>query len=99
MKTRFILVVIFSVILTSCSNKTEQTADNDSGFIEVSEAQFNAGDMVIGEPEYTPFTDKVHFTGVIIPSFDGKAQISLPLPGIIDKIHCRPAQMISKGAV
>lgn len=97
MKTKFIIAIIFSVVLTSCKNQTEQTADEDSGFIEISQAQFESENMVIGEPEFYPFADKVYFTGTIIPSVGGRAQISLPLPGIIEKIRCKPTQMISKG--
>jgi len=99
MKTNLIIVFVLSVILISCKNIEEQIPDSDSGLIEISKAQFEADEMVIGEAMVYPFTDVVYFTGTIIPSVYGQAQISLPLPGIIDKIHCNPGQFISKGAV
>jgi cobalt-zinc-cadmium efflux system membrane fusion protein len=99
MKTNLIIVFVLSVVLLSCKNETGQTIDNDSGFIEISKAQFESEKMVIGEPVLYPFTDEVYFTGNIIPSVDGQAQISLALPGIIDKIYCNPGQIISKGSV
>ena len=99
MKTNLIIVFVLSVVLLSCKNETEQTTNSDSGFIEISKAQFESEKMVMGEPVLYPFTDEVYFTGNIIPSLNGQAQISLPLPGIIDKIHCNPGQIISKGSV
>ncbi|MBE9468742.1 MAG: efflux RND transporter periplasmic adaptor subunit [Bacteroidetes bacterium] len=99
MKTNLIIIFVLSVLLVSCKNKSTQITDNDSGFIEISKAQFESEKMVIGEPILNPFTDEVNFTGSIIPSIDGQAQISLPLPGIIDKIHCKPGQIISKGSI
>ncbi len=99
MKTNLIIIFALSVILVSCNNKTEQTTVSDSGFIEISKAQFESEKMVIGEPALYPFTEEVYFTGNIVPSVNGQAQISLPLPGIIDKIHCKPGQIMSKGSI
>ncbi len=99
MKTKIIIVLIFSVLVISCKNKTEQNSEKDLGLVEISKAQFEAEKMSIGKPELYPFADKVHFTGTIIPTVNGQAQISLPLPGIIDNICCKPAQMINKGSV
>jgi cobalt-zinc-cadmium efflux system membrane fusion protein len=99
MKPQLIIAITLGMVLISCKNQTEKKSDNDVRYIEISEVQFESENMVIGEPVFYPFADKVYFTGVIIPSVGGRAQISLPLPGIIEKIHCIPAQMISKGAV
>jgi cobalt-zinc-cadmium efflux system membrane fusion protein len=41
----------------------------------------------------------VHFTGTIVPSVNGLAQISLPLPGVISRIFCKPGQIVDKGAL
>ncbi|HAN77528.1 MAG TPA: hypothetical protein DCQ31_07015 [Bacteroidales bacterium] len=99
MKLKIITALIISVLVISCNNKTEQNAEQDSSFVEISKAQFEAEKMTIGEPELYPFADKVHFTGVIIPAIDGYAKINLPFPGIIDNIRCKPSQMINKGSV
>ncbi|PLW99405.1 MAG: hypothetical protein C0594_17115 [Marinilabiliales bacterium] len=99
MKVNLILIFLFCVLLTACKNKTHQTVNNDSGLIEISKSQFESEKMVIGSPKLYPFADKVHCTGAIIPSVDGQAEIGLPLPGIINRIHCKPAQKISKGSV
>lgn len=99
MKTKIIIAFIFSMLIFSCKNKTEQNLEKDSGLVEISKAQFESEKMTIGEPELYPFADKIHFTGTIIPTVNGQAQISLPLPGKIENIQCKPAQMINKGTV
>ncbi len=99
MKTNLIIAIVLCMVFVSCKNETEQTTDNNSGLIEISKAQFESEKMEIGEPMLHSFSDVVYFTGTIIPSVDGQAQISLPLPGIISKIHCKPGQIISKGSV
>lgn len=99
MKINIIIVFALSLIIVSCKSKPEQTADNDLGLIEITKAQFESEKMEIGEPFLYPFSDMVYFTGTIIPAADGQAQISLPLPGIIDKIHSKPGQYINKGSV
>lgn len=99
MKTKIIIAFIISVMVLSCKSKTEQNSEKDSGLVEISKAQFESEKMTIGEPELSPFAGKIHFTGTIIPTVNGQAQISLPLPGIIENIRCKPAQMINKGSV
>jgi len=99
MKTNLIIAFALSMILVSCKNKTEQTTDNDSDLIQISKAQFDSEQMIIGEADLRPFSDEVYFTGIIVPSVNGQAQISVPLPGIISKIHCKPGQIVSKGSV
>lgn len=98
MNKNIVIVIVLSVILASCKSKTEQTIDADSGLIKITKAQFDSEKMEIGEPLLHAFTDVVHFTGSVIPATNGQAQISLPLPGIIDKIHCKPGQLIRKGS-
>ncbi len=98
MKTNLLIVFVLSVVLASCNDNTEQTTDSDSGFIEITKAQFESEKMEFGEPVLYPFADVVYFTGNIIPAADGQAQISLPLSGTISKIYCKPGQIINKGS-
>lgn len=99
MNSKIIIYLFFSMIAISCNDKTEQIGNDDSDLIGISKAQFESEKMVFGEPELHPFYDKVHFTGAIIPSIDGLALISLPIPGMIENILCKPAQPVSKGSV
>jgi len=98
-KLNVIMFFVLSVFVISCKHKPEQKVDKDSSLIEISKAQFESEKMVIGEMSLQHFADKVHFTGAIVPSISGQAKISLPIPGIIDKIRCKPAQRVTKGSV
>ena len=99
MKTNLIILFFLSLLFISCNKKTEQTSDTNPGLIIITKAQFASEKMLIGEPVMSSFTDAVHVTGTIVPSVNGQAQISLALPGIINKIHYKPGQIISKGSV
>ena len=98
MKTNLIMALVISILIVSCKNKTDEATDTDSNLIEITKAQFESEKMMIGEPLLYPFSDVVHFTGNIITAVDGQAQISLTLPGIINRIYCKSGQMINKGA-
>ena len=100
-RVKLIILIVFSLsmLVISCKHKPEQNVASNSGLIEISKVQFESEKMVIGEPSLQHFAKKVHFTGTIVPSIEGQAKISLPIPGIIDKIRCKPAQKVTKGSV
>jgi len=86
-------------MLFSCKNKPAETVEPESGLIEITKAQFQSENMEFGEPAISVFSDLVHFTGSIVPSVNGQAQISLPVQGLISRIHCKPGQLVSRGAL
>lgn len=94
-----LILLISGLIIFSCKNKPAETVEPDPGFIEITKAQFESEKMEFGEPRLSAFSELVHFTGTIIPSVTGIAQISLPTPGVITRIYCKPGQFITKGAV
>ena len=87
------------MIFFSCKNKQEESSNTDTGLIEITKAQFNSEKMEFGMPKLHPFNELVPFTGNIVPSVKGLAQISLPLSGLINKIYCKPSQKVSKGTL
>lgn len=95
----FLPIVQFCLLLLACTNQPKEVPAKDSGLIIVTKAQFESEKMEFGTPSVTAFSELVHFTGTIVPSTNGWAQISLPIPGIISKIHCQPGQMVSKDAI
>jgi len=99
MKNELIIVFVLSVILGSCRSESKQSANINSELIEITKAQFESEKMEIGEPLMYSYTDLVYFTGTIIPSIGGQAHISVPLPGKINKILCKPGQNIFKGSI
>jgi cobalt-zinc-cadmium efflux system membrane fusion protein len=86
-------------MLFSCKNKQAETIEPEPGLIEITKAQFQSENMEFGKPAFAVFSDVVHITGNIIPSVQGQAQISLPVQGLITRIHCKPGEMINKGGL
>jgi len=99
MEIKIFIILVFGFLVISCNDNANQIAENNSDLIEITKEQFESEKMQISEAELKPFVNKIHFTGKIIPSVDGVAHISLPLSGIIEKIHCKPSQMVNKGSV
>ncbi len=93
------IMLIFSMLLFSCKNKTAEVSEPETGLIEITKAQFESEKMEFGEPILSPFSDLVHFTGTVVPSVNGRAQISLPAQGLVSRIWCKPGQLVSKGTV
>jgi cobalt-zinc-cadmium efflux system membrane fusion protein len=94
-----LILLVLSITLFSCKNKPAETIEPESDLIEITKAQFQSENMEFGEPANAVFSDVVHFTGSIIPSVQGQAQISLPVEGLILRIYCNPGQFVSKGAL
>ena len=100
MKRNFaIILLIFSVTLFSCKTKPTEVVEPESGLIEITKVQFQSEKMEFGVPSVSLFPDLVHFTGTVIPSVNGRAQVSLPAQGFISNIYCKPGQSVGKGAL
>ena len=94
-----IILLIISASLFSCKNKPTSETESESGFVEITKAQFKSEMMEFGQPAISSFVDKIHFTGSVVPSVNGRAHISLPMQGIVDRINYIPGQYVNKGAV
>lgn len=94
-----VTILIFCMLIVSCNKKPTQTESTKSDLIEFTKAQFQSEKAELGEPKRVPFSETVRFTGTVIPSANAKAQISLPVAGVINKIYCNPGQLVNKGQV
>lgn len=94
-----LILLVPALMISSCKNKPAETVEPESGFIEITKTQFESEKMEFGEPVISSFSDLVHFNGTIIPAVNGKAQISLPILGVISRIYCKPGQLVGKGTV
>lgn len=102
MKTSSIFyIIIAGIILVSCNHKphTEQKAEAGENLITVTEEQFKAGNMTIGEPSRMIFEDIVKCNGNIVTEPSGSARISTQVPGLIRKINCSGGQKVYQGQV
>jgi cobalt-zinc-cadmium efflux system membrane fusion protein len=92
-----ISVVLAGVLLFSCKNKSDVPDVSESEYIEITKAQFNSENMVIGAPSLAEFSHNINFVGTVIPSVNGIAQLSLPVAGVISEIYCKPGLTVTKG--
>ncbi|MBN2613246.1 MAG: efflux RND transporter periplasmic adaptor subunit [Bacteroidales bacterium] len=93
-------ILIFSGTLTVLSCQPRKILDEETGgFIIVSSAQFENENMKLGRPEKRLFERVVNCRGYIVPSATGKAEINLPVPGIIHKINCYQGMYAEEGKV
>lgn len=101
MKAIFItILIIIGLLATSCNSKSvEPTLVNSNDWIEINKSQFELENMELGEPELKPSSESIHFTGKIIPSPKGIANISVTIAGVLQKINCNPGELIQKGQV
>jgi cobalt-zinc-cadmium efflux system membrane fusion protein len=95
--TSKLVLPLLSILFLACTNPPKEVPVEDSALVRITKPQFDSEKMELGVPSPTAFFELVHFTGTIIPAPNGWAQISLPIPGIISKIHCRPGQMVRAG--
>jgi cobalt-zinc-cadmium efflux system membrane fusion protein len=63
----------------------------------VTQEQFNAGNLEIGEPVKMSFEDIVRCNGNIVTEPSGNARISTPIQGFIRKIKCSGGQKVFRG--
>jgi cobalt-zinc-cadmium efflux system membrane fusion protein len=101
--TRIIAFVTATVLIFSgCggSSKPDEEANVESEtLIQVTREQFSADSMVIGEVIRRNFEDEVTCNGLITAPANGIAQISTPVSGIIESIHCAMGDNVRKGQI
>lgn len=95
----FVALLCVCVLSVSCNKKSGETVSNDDTLVEIKKSQFQSEKMEFGVPQKMLFPESVHFTGKVLPSMNGSAQVSIPLAGFIDRILCTPGELVSKGQV
>ncbi|MHC1707050.1 MAG: efflux RND transporter periplasmic adaptor subunit [Bacteroidales bacterium] len=98
---RFIKILIAGLIFLifhSCSDPAEK-AEEQNDLLEITQQQFLADGMVIGELAAMPFDKSITCNGYLMASPNGLAVLSLPLSGIIKRVYIINGQQITKGQV
>ena len=85
-------------MLHACNN-TQEVAEQESPFIEISNRQFTAVQMQLGKVEQMPFETTVKCNGTIKPLPDGLARVTAPVNGIIKSILVSNGQPVVKNQV
>lgn len=87
------LYIIFNILIViafiSCKHEVKNEIQADENLIEISEEQFRAENMVLGKIETREITEKIAFTGKIVPKPNGIAKISVTVPGKVLSVQVR----------
>jgi len=87
-----------AIVLISCrDNVAEQKTESQEHLITISQQQFVAGQMSMGELEMKVFKQTVHCHGNIISKPGGTATISTNVSGLVNRIFCTPGQKVTSG--
>lgn len=92
----WIMTILYGSMLFSCQSKNEQQ-EKVTDLIEITRSQFDSEKMALDTPKLAVFYEYVDFTGMIIPALNASAEISLSLPGIVNKLFCNIGQYVTKG--
>lgn len=102
MKTSSIIYIAFAgILLALCSHEqnTEKKSEAGDNLLTVTEEQFKAGNLAIGEPSKMIFEEIVRSNGNIETEPSGSARISTAVQGLIKKINCSGGQRVYQGEV
>ncbi len=92
----WIMTVLSGSLLFSCQSKNEQQ-EQGADLIEITRSQFDSEKMTLDTPRAAVFYEYVDFTGMITPALNSSAEISLSVPGIVNKLFCNMGQYVVKG--
>jgi membrane fusion protein, heavy metal efflux system len=94
-------IVTAGILLASCTSgqDKEQKRGIPDNLITLTNAQFETGNLVIGEPVKMTFDEKVRCNGNILVEPSGTAIISTSVAGLVQKINCTTGQKVKAGQI
>lgn len=92
----WIMIILSGSMLFSCQSNNEQQ-EKVTDLIEITRSQFDSEKMALDTPKLAVFYEYVDFTGMITPALNSSAEISLSIPGIVNKLLCSMGQYVAKG--
>jgi membrane fusion protein, heavy metal efflux system len=99
----FLFVATFTIIITSCKNKTvteeSQTVVTDENIITLTDAQFKNADIATGTLEQKEISTILKVNGKIDVPPQNMISISVPLGGYLKATKLLPSMHVSKGEI
>ncbi|MBI9068601.1 MAG: efflux RND transporter periplasmic adaptor subunit [Salinivirgaceae bacterium] len=98
----YISLLAIGYLFAACTNNSvdgnkETTLADDQ--ISITKQQFEHEGMEIGNPEIREFSKSISCNGLIKPTINGIAQVSLPMSGTIESISYNLGSKLSKGQI
>lgn len=94
-----IINVLILLAVVSCNYKAENEKQTDESIIEISKEQFLGENMELGKVVRTEISEKVAFTGKIVPKINGVAKISIPVAGKIISVNTKEGQHVNANEI
>lgn len=94
----FILILAFSLLI-SCSGTEANMEENteESPYIQISAAQFQSENMLVGSAEMQKFNEKFQTNGTLVASPQSIADVYSFVPGVIKSISVQLNSHVKKG--
>ncbi len=99
---RYGLYISFVFYMIGCAGPkaTDEVESNQSeDIIQITQQQYEAENMEIGEISMQPFEDKISCNGYVTAPPNGMAQVSTQISGIVESIYCNLGDFVKKGQV
>lgn len=95
-----IFIILFFLIACNGPDVTnEADAEQGDNMIQITQQQFDAENMEIGEIVMQAFDETIQCNGYIKAPPNGMAQVSTQISGIVESIYCSIGDYVKKGQV
>lgn len=92
----FLYFATATFFIFACGNKSQESAEQASNLVEITNQQFITDSMQLGKVETRVFESTVKCNGAIVPLPDGMAKVNAPFRGVVKKIYCYNGQFLEK---
>jgi cobalt-zinc-cadmium efflux system membrane fusion protein len=95
-----IILLSFVIVFASCSNSNESienTSEEMTNLIEITQEQIDANNMKFGKPSLQSFNEIVNCNGHISSAPDGMAVVNTQISGIVKTINYSIGDYVKKG--
>lgn len=95
-------ILTLFLLFQACSEpvvQTENETNSNESLLQISQQQFDAENMKIGEVTMQSFNETVSCNGYLSAPADAIAQINAPISGIVQSINCNIGDNVQKGQV
>lgn len=97
-----IILLVTSAFIASCSDKSNSDntdEQNNDSLVVITKSQFETEGMQIANPTNNIFEEIIKASGYIVPSPDGKVQISTLIPGVVKTVNKTVGSYVEKGDI
>ncbi len=91
-----ILFTTLSMIMFACGSKNQETSEQDTSQVEITNQQFITDSMRMGKIETREFENTVKCSGTIVSLPGGMVKVNAPFRGLVKNIYFQNGQFVEK---